>query len=503
MKKNLYLASLMLFASFSGVQAQEDLSLQRGWNCSVQTVTDEKDPEVSFEQYSFGQWGSLGHTFSPSVKLDEGDIHRFVVKSSVPFTGGVFQWKVTPTNDNDASYYPSFEEGETEAVLEITSDNEKVPFYTTIAIQCMNSGTLPIDVTMTREIIYGNGAITREVLPITVGGWSGTHELIDPDPAEDTAENGLPCRLNLPGSWGAENIWIEAFNAAEYPMYKIVLRERPENLQMFYRTASHGDTGAIYVPWETNENMLCELSEDGTTLTGEFDVDALEGDNEILHFCLQNTGSSAISCIVEGVYLYNEDEEEIPTAGLNASGIWNGGSTVPLGGSYDENGNIWDAKIILSNGCYLGTWSASDLSDGYYHHYTFYTEEPLPEGMSASAIKDFNWETWESTPVTTLVKGEGTNALTVDVFGRYDTFSLSWTGEENLNARVTKITRELMEGDDPGTSSVLDTEVKAMVVATEYYTTSGMRIERPASGVTVVRSVMSDGTVKVTKQIIR
>lgn len=503
MKKKLYLASLMLLASFLGVQAQEELSLQRGWNCSVKTVTDENDPEVSFEQYSFGQWGSLGHTFSPSVTLDEGDIHRFVVKSSVPFKGGVFQWKVTPTNDNDASYYPSFEEGETEAVLEITSDNEKVPFYTTIAIQCMDSGTLPIDVTMTREIIYGNGAITREEIPVIVGGWSGTAELIDPDPAEDTAENGLPCRLNLPGSWGAENIWIGSFNAAEYPMYKIVLRERPQNLQMFYRTASHGDSGAIYVPWETSDEFLCEVSEDGTILTGEFDIDALEGDNEILHFCLQNTGGSALSCIVEAVYLYNEDEEEIPTEGLNSSGIWNGGSTTPLGGSYDEDGNLWDAKIILGNGSWLGTWAASDLADGYFHRYTFYTEEPLPAGISASASKDFDWSTFESTPVTTVVDGQGTNALTVDVFGRYDTFFLSWNGEEDLYARVTKITRELMEGDDPGTSSVQGAEVSASVVGIEYYNASGMRIERPADGVTIVRKVMSDGTVLTSKQILK
>ena len=503
MKKNLYLVSLMLIASISGVQAQEDLSLQRGWNCSVKTVTDENDPEVSYEQYSFGQWGSLGHTFSPSVTLDEGDVHRFVVKSSVPFTGGVFQWKVTPTDDSDASYYASFEEGETEAVLEIKSDNEKVPFYTTVAIQCMNSGTLPIDVTMTREIIYGNGAIVREELPIAVGGWGGKAELIDPDPAEDTAENGLPCRLNLPGSWGAENIWIGSFNAAEYPMYKIVLRERPENLQMFYRTASHGDSGAVYVPWETSDDFLCELSEDGTTLTGEFDIDALEGDNEILHFCLQNTGGSAISCIVEAVYLYDEDEKEIPTAGLNSSGIWNGGSTTPLGGSYDENGNLWDAKIALGKGSWLGTWSASDLAEGHYHHYTFFTEEPLPDGLTASANKDFDWNTFESTPVTTIVKGQGSKALTVDVYGRYDTFFLSWNGEDDLNARVTKIRRELMVGDDPGTSSVQEAETCAAVVATEYFTTSGMRVDRPAKGVTIVRKVMSDGTVSVSKQVIK
>lgn len=502
MKKEFYLASMMLFASFLGVKAQEDLSLQRGWNCSVKTVTDENDPEVSYEQYSFGQWGSLGHTFSPSVYLEEGDIHRFVVKSSVPFTGGVFQWKVTPTNDSDASYYPSFEEGETEAVLEIRSDNEKVPFYTTIAIQCMNSGTLPIDVTMTREIIYGNGAIAREELPIAVGGWSGKAELIDPDPAEDTAENGLPCTLKLPGSWGAENIWLSTFNAAEYPMYKIVLRERPQNIQMFYRTESHGDSGAIYVPWETSEDKLCEISEDGRIMTGEFDVDALEGDNEILHFCLQNTGSSAVSCVVEGVYLYNEDEEEIATAGLNSSGLWNGGSTTPLGGSYDADGNLWDAYIALSPGSWLGTWGAN-LEDGYYHHYTFFTEEPLPAGITASASKDFDWNTFQSTPVTTVVNGEGTNALTVDVFGRYDTFFLSWNGEEELNARVTKIRRELMIGSDPGTVSVQATNAAASVVAIEYYNTAGMRIERPASGVTIVRKVMSDGTIATSKQIIK
>lgn len=423
------------------------------------------------EVWSFNQWGALGYTFAEQIVPEEGDVHRFVVTSSEPFPAG-FQFKVVRgSDDGDAIYPVQFTEGETTATLELSTANihktedDGIDYFTAVQIQAMqNNLTLPVDVKMTYEVKYANGMLTRETLPIKVGG-SAVME--DPNPGEEMGENGLPIGVNLPGSWGGYGLWKEPFSAAEYPAFKVVLREKPTDVQFFYRThvpdAEGGNVeSTVYVPWETNEENDVEVSEDGTTLTGWFDIDAL-GSSDIEAIALQNTGGSAVKVVVMQVYLMNEDEEWIETPGLGSSiSIWNNGSTYPVAGSYDENGNLFDAYVTFTAANdYVGAYGAP-VEDGTYHVVTFYTEGALPEGLYPVVAKytNFSWSTfqWTSEPVAYEVINKADNAVSVKILTDYSPYDfwgsqfgglqLMYVGDAEalpLKTRFTKIVREVYE----------------------------------------------------------
>jgi len=456
------------------------------------------------EYYSFGQWGTLMHDFGSNVVPDEGDVHRFTVTSSEPFPENL-QWKVIRGSDDSNALYPgAFTVGETTATLEldntniVKSEDDEINYYTGVAIQATASATLPADVTMTREIIYGNGALSRETMPI-IGGYGAT--VIDPNPAEDVSENGLPTRVIIPGSWGAIKLWLDSFDVTEYPGYKIVLREKPEDetVQVFYRTETHGSSGGIYVPWATSEEYMTTLSEDGTTLTGEFDIDALEGDNTVLAFALQNLTSSSVSVVVEAVYLINEDGEEIATSGLTASGLWNGGTITPLGGSYDDEGNIYDAYVEwASKYGWVGPYSG-EVEENTFHRFTFYTDEPIPDGVSPVCF-DSSFSNIETTS-----NGAGTTVFSVDIPASYSMFALQYLGEEDalpIKIRFTKIIREVFESSTTGIQQI-NASNASTVAGCEIFNASGVRISKPAKGINIIKETMSDGSVKTMKVIIR
>lgn len=489
-------------------------TLANDWGGTVTKLTEGGE---TISTYSFGQWGTLVHNFDANIVPEEGDVHRFVVTSSEPFPAN-FQWKVIRgSNDGDAIYPGVFVEGETTAVLELTSENirksadDAIDYYTGVAIQYTSStaATLPTDVKMEREVRYANGAIERTTLPVKV---SYGAELRDPNPSLEVGENGLPCQVNLPGSWGAIMIWLENFNVAEYPAYKIVLGSKPADgsIQMFYRNETHGSSGGVYVPWATSDEMLSELSEDGLTLTGEFDIDVLDGDNDILAFCLQNTTSSAVSFVLNAVYLINEDGEEIPTAGLSSAGIWNGGSTMPIGGSYDADGNLFDAYVdFTQNYGSIGTYSGT-VAEGTYHRYTISTEEPLANEIIPVCYNGSPWYEmfgWGS-PMENVafnVSGRGTNDLVIEIPASYETLQLQlWLPEDNnvefpYTIRVTKVLFEVIEGEleikEP--TSINATE-EGHVVSVEYYNAAGVRVAKPA-GVVIVHEMMNNGTVRTRK----
>ena len=311
----------------------------------------------------------------------------------------------------------------------------------------------------------------------------------------------------LSSQWQDIKLWKTDFDVTEYPAYKIVLREPladPADIQMFYRTESHGSQGAVYVPWETDEDMMVEISEDGRVMSGEFDIDALEGDNVVLRFALQNRTGNNVGMIIEGVYLINEDEEEIPTEGLVADG-WNAGTILPVGGSYDDDGNIWDA-IVEFNAAndYLGTYSGT-VEEGTYHKVTFYTEEPMPEGVAAMVMNiGLNWDTWEWTfdPVENEQEGYGTTALTVTIPSSYNSLYVGYYGDESLlplRVRFTKIVREVFEKEIPTAIEGTQGDATAKVVRVEFFNAAGAKLAQPTKGMTIVRETLSDGTMRSKK----
>ncbi len=420
-----------------------------GWNAASITPLTVPEGGESKDVYEFtSQYGEVGVDFGEVQEIAADQPHIFTLVSSEPIPTGEFQWKIY--NEDGTQSYAAWTL-ESENVVTYTMPAN----YTGISIQHFVNTTsyLPQDIKLYRKIV--GGPIARETLPIKVGS-NGSAEIIDPFPSYEQGENGLPIGVEITGSYGAVGLWKEAFEVGEYIGYKVVLEEKPEegSLQIFFRTETHGNSGGIYLPWETNEANGTVLSEDGTTLTGEFDMDAFEGDNTVLVFAIQKIkDSGSVRCVVKEVYLMNEDDEWVPTPGIGhaASSLWNQGTTFAVGGSYDSSGNIYDAyvKFNAAND-YLGTYSGT-VDEGTYHLVTFYTEEPLPEGVLPLVMNiGLDWNTWqwtfESIPFSIVDKGE--NALAVKIPFSYNSLYVGYYGsEENLpcTVRFTKIVREIYE----------------------------------------------------------
>ena len=499
------------------------------WQNEAQcTIVPTESEEI--QVWSFNQWGALSHNFGENITPGKDEIHRFVVESSEPFPEN-FQWKVIRgSDDGDASYPGAFPVGETSVTLELTEDNIKkseddaIDYFTGVAIQCTNSGILPIDVKMFYEVAYANGVISREALPVKVGSYGSNAEIIDPNPSMEQGENGLPVRVNIPGNWGDVKLWKETFNAADFVGYKVELAEKPVDgdLQVYYRTEAHGSSGGVYVPWETSDEKLSEVSEDGTILTGEFDLDALEEDFEVLRFALQNRTGSQVSVIIKNVWLLTEEGEYVETEGLTADG-WNAATFVPVGGSYDEDGNIWDAyvKFNAAND-YLGTYSGT-VEEGTHHRITFYTAEPLPASIipicqNIGFDENFNW-TFDDVYIES--EGEETTEFTVNVARSYNSLYLRYVGETAgsknnikrnegeedgaLTVRFTKIVRDVMEGEMEVPSAIngVQNNANVSVANRQFFNASGMELSQPGRGVTIVRETMTDGSVRSHKVVLK
>ena len=429
-----------------------------GWNAASITPLTVPEGGESKDVYEFtSQYGEVGVDFGEVQEIAADQPHIFTLVSSEPIPTGEFQWKIY--NEDGTNSYAAWTL-ESENVVTYTMPAN----YTGISIQHFVNTTsyLPQDIKLYRKIV--GGPIAHETLPVKVGG-SAVME--DPNPGEEMGENGLPVGVNLPGSWGGYGLWNEPFSAAEYPAFKVVLRERPENVQFFYRThVPDADGGnveqTVYVPWETNEENDVEVSEDGTTLTGWFDIDKL-GSSDIEAIALQNTGGSAVKVVVMQVYLMNEDEEWIETPGLGSSiSIWNTGSTFPVTGSYDEDGNLYDAYVTFTAANdYVGAYGAA-VEEGTYHVVTFYTEEALPEGLVPVVAKytNFSWTTyqWTTEPVAYEVINKADNAVSVKILTDYSPYDfwgyqfgglqLMYRGDAELlplKTRFTKIVREVYE----------------------------------------------------------
>jgi len=420
-----------------------------GWNPASITPLTVPEDGVQADVYEFtNQYGEMGVEFGEVQEVEADKPHIFKLVSPEAIPAGEFQWKVY-NEDESNSYIPFTIDPENEVTLQLTTN------YTGLSIQhtASTASTLPQSIKLYRQIV--GGPISKERLPIVVGS-NGSAQLIDPAPSMEQGENGLPVGVEISGSYGAVGLWKEAFEVGEYVGYKVVLAEKPADgtVQIFFRTETHGNSGGLYLPWETNEANGTVLSEDGTTLTGEFDMDAFEGDNTVLVFAIQRIAETGtVRAIVKEVCLMNEDEEWVQTPGIGyaASSLWNEGSTFPVGGSYDENGNIWDAYVQYNAvNDYMGTYSGT-VEDGTYHKVTFYTEEPLPEGVVVSCMNiGLDWNTWQWTfdNVESKVSGQGTNALSVIIPRSYNSLYVGYYGaEENLPVKVrfTKVVREVYE----------------------------------------------------------
>ena len=467
-----------------------------GWNSASITPLTVPEGGVSKDVYEFtSQYGEIGVDFGEVQEIEADKPHQFTLVSSEPIPAGQFQWKVY--NEDGSNSYLGWNIEDNIVTLEMPAN------YTGLSIQhfVSTTSTLPQDIKLYRKIV--GGPLVKENLPVKAGGHA---TLDDPYPSEEQGENGLPIGVNLPGSWGGMGLWKEAFSAAEYPAFKVVLRERPTDVQFFYRTHVPDAEGGnveqtVYVPWETNEEMDVELSEDGTTLTGWFDIDAL-GSSDVEAIALQNTGGSAVKVIVMQVYLMNEDEEWIETPGLGSSiSIWNTGSTFAVGGSRDENGDLFDAYVNLNQqfdgvGYYTG-----EVAEGTYHKITFYSDEPMPKTLipvcqevSWNADYSLNFQTKPS-----VVEQNSENSISIIVNQSYQGLEffgmsfgggiyLSYVGTDPMRIRITKVVREIYEGevDIPTGIKEMTVNSEASTKTDQIFDLNGRRVAQPAKGLYIV-----------------
>lgn len=88
---------------------------------------------------------------------------------------------------------------------------------------------------------------------------------------------------------------------------------------------------------------------------------------------------------------------------------------------------------------------------------------------------------------------------TIGVQALYD-----YEGEATRSAIVTlNIETWEVTVTEPGTTGMKEMENSLDVVKTEYYDFNGLRVTRPEKGIYVKRSVLSDGSVKISKEYVR
>ena len=145
----------------------------------------------------------------------------------------------------------------------------------------------------------------------------------------------------------------------------------------------------------------------------------------------------------------------------------------------------------------MGPYSGTPLA-GTYHHYTFFTDQPLPQAFqTVTVFADQN------TPMQLLPVKAETNVFKFDIFQPYTFFALQYIGEDKAQVKIAKIVRETLEIDPTPVYNVETEPALQPVVACRIYTPSGQLIPRLLSGVNVVVETMPDGQVRARKVIMR
>ena len=287
--------------------------------------------------------------------------------------------------------------------------------------------------------------------------------------------------MSLPGNWGDVKLWGEPFNINDYPRYRIELGQAPGadgRIQMFLRNQAQADAyGGHYYPF----------AGDQTVLEGTFNPADLENDLTVVQFALQNMTGSSVTTVVNDVVLYTPDGEEKHTAGLVANG-WNPATIIPFG-----SGPVYQGTVNFTQQyAYVGPYSGT-VDTGTYHHYTFYTDAPIPDNFQMVTVIG---EDVQTTPVVAT-----DNEYSFDVFNDYSFLALQYIGEADGNVHFNRITREVL-AIDPTTIENMDADTSAKVIVTQVYSLSGQPTGHLTRGINILRETLSNGTVRTRKVII-
>ena len=416
-----------------------------------------------------GQWGEVGGRPWGS-DVTEGTKHVITVKTAKPVPAGI-QWKLGYKDEYGepiGETYPAIEASGNEIRITLTQS------YWYLAVQRMSSqGIDPMEiVSVTRDVYLTEFTPSSEDLQVLVdyGAEIEGHQ---------TSPNGLPATVSLPGNWGDVKLWGEPFNINDYPRYRIELASAPGAeglLQMFLRNQAQADAyGGHYYPFAADQ----------TVLEGTFNPADLENDPVVVQFALQNMTGNTVQTVVNDVILYKADGTPVHTSGLVANG-WNPATIIPFGSEPVYQGTVNFTQQYAYVGPYSGT-----VATGTYHHFTFHTDAPIPEGFQMTTVIG---EDVQTTPVV----AEG-NEYTFDVFSDYSFLALQYVGEQTPSVHFDRITRQVLEIDPTDIGSVIVDHADVQVVSTQIYNLSGQPVNQLGKGVNIVREKYSDGQYRIRK----
>ncbi len=448
------------------------LPLTNNWASQV-TGTPAENGKIYAGTVNFtGQWGEVGGR-DWGADVTEGTKHVITVHTAQPAPDGI-QWKL--------GYKDEYGEpiGETYPAIEVEGNTIKITLtqsYWYLAVQRKsNSGIAPMEIlSVTRDVYLTEFTPSSQDLEILVDHGAEIE-------GKETSPNGLPATVSLPGNWGDVKLWREPFSINDYPRYRIQLGQAPGaegRLQMFLRNKAQADAyGGHYYPFAADQ----------TVLEGTFNPSDLEDDLTVVQFALQNMTGGTVTTVVNDVILYTPDGEEKHTEGLVANG-WNPATITEFGAGPVYQGTVNFTRQYAYVGAYSGT-----VDTGTYHHYTFYTDAPIPEGFQMVTVIG---EDAQTTPVTAT-----DNEFSFDVFSDYSFLALQYIGEAAGNIHFNRITRQVLE-IDPTVIENMDADTSAQVVGTQVFTLAGQPVGHLAKGVNILRETLSNGAVRTRKIMVK
>ena len=437
------------------------------------------------------QWnattGYLGY-FKGTV--EEGTYHRVTFHTSEPLPEGFDAFCRNGSSADPEKIYMKREGRGTNAFTVCVPAT-----YERLYLAYQGEAEVPFTIHFTgveREVVEGSVEVeieypTKEVLPLLSDNGA---EIVNPNINDEN--NGLPARVNIPGNWGDVKLYNGSFDATTYVACRVSLREAPAegSVQLYYRNAEQAAAySGTYVSWANSETA--ELSEDGRTLTLTFDTDALGEDMTITELALQNMGGSAVTVVIDRVYIIDEDENMLPTNGLKGTG-WNPATFTSIAA---HPGDPCFAGLVRFNAaeCWLGNYSA-EVAEGTYHRYTLVTDQPLGDDVQVVCQK-------EGQPVEVIEEGRGTDTLMIYINSSYDTFALR-AAEAATECQVKLLLREAFLGQYVSHIPGVDKDAET-VYATTYYDVTGMRIAQPRAGLYVVQQRRNDGKIRTSKALLK
>ena len=449
------------------------LPLEGNWASRVSGQAAEDGKIYSGTVNFTGQWGEVGGRVW-GADVTEGTKHVITVRLAHPVPQGI-QWKL--------GYKDEFgePEGETYPQIEAAGNDIRITLtqsYWYLAVQRMSSSAIdPMEiVSVTRDVYLTEFSATSEDLQLLVdyGAEIEGHQ---------TSPNGLPAQVSIPGNWGDVKLWGEPFNINDYPRYRIELAEAPGAdglLQMFLRNQAQADVyGGHYYPFAADQ----------TVLEGAFNPADLEEDPVVVQFALQNMTGNTVNTTVKDVVLYTADGTAVPTSGLVSSG-WNPATITPFGSEPVYQGTV----NFTQQYAYVGPYSG-EVEKGTYHHFTFYTDAPIPADFQMTTVIGEDVQ-------TTPVMADG-NEFSFNVFDDYTFLALQYIGEGTPSIHFNRVTREVLEIDPTAVEPLNADDMTARVVHTQIYNLAGQPVSHYAKGVNLIRETLDNGRVRTRKVMFR